>query len=423
MGAIPVHHTDVVDAPWDAAANLKRLGDEPTEQQLRLMHAWVDSDGDPLAKSSYKLPHHMVDTDGNVGAANIKACISAIAALNGARGGVDIPESHRRPVYRHLVAHLLDADIEPPALRKSDFFGECGPERRSGALEIKRLTDEGEFIGLASVFGNVDEGGDVVEPGAFKKTLAERGPEVPILWHHDPTQPIGIGRVEETDEGLLVHGKLELALDEARKAYIRLKRGLVRGLSIGYKTIKDSIEGGVRRLKELRLYEVSLVTFPMNELARVQQVKSDSLSDTFEVAQVWGLRYHLLVSLCDALDAVVADTRVSVDDKDEAIEACIDQFREQYLQHLPRLVAVLHGQYAAIIRAFEESNGRPIGASTRQAIDKSIYSLKALLDGEATQATPPSGAAAGSDEPADDHSLQAGDLKQIADLLRRELPL
>lgn len=144
-------------------------------------------------------------------------------------------------------------------------------------FDVKAVGEEGQFEGLASVYDVKDQGGDIVEKGAFTKTLQERGNEVPILWQHDSGESIGLGVVEETPKGLSIKGQLELDLPEAQSAYIRLKKRLVKGLSIGYKSIpsRTSIEGGVRRLKEVILYEVSLVTFPMNEMAQVTSVKAD----------------------------------------------------------------------------------------------------------------------------------------------------
>lgn len=93
-----------------------QLGDAPPKT-LRKAYAWVDPDGDPGAKSSYKFIHHEVKAGGDVGPANVKACTSGIGVLNGGRGGADIPKSDRQGIYRHLARHLRDAGDEPPDLR------------------------------------------------------------------------------------------------------------------------------------------------------------------------------------------------------------------------------------------------------------------------------------------------------------------
>ncbi len=140
-------------------------------------------------------------------------------------------------------------------------------------LEIKEFGNDGVFTGMASVYGNRDLGGDVVEAGAFSKTLSEKNGEVPILWQHDMREPIGIGKLSDSADGLQIKGELALESPTAVKAYGLLKRGVLKGLSIGYDTIRDEVKDKVRYLKELKLWEVSIVTFPMNELATVQSVK------------------------------------------------------------------------------------------------------------------------------------------------------
>jgi uncharacterized protein len=143
-------------------------------------------------------------------------------------------------------------------------------------FEVKEIVgDAGEFVGLASVFDNVDAGGDLVEHGAFTKTLADKNSSVPVLWAHDPSAIVGIGRLRETQQGLEINGQLVLdSNDIAKKAYALMKAGAVRGLSIGYDVTRSVIQDGIRHLKELKLYEVSLTGFPMNEAAVVTAVKT-----------------------------------------------------------------------------------------------------------------------------------------------------
>ena len=147
--------------------------------------------------------------------------------------------------------------------------------RKDFRFQIKSLNEQGQFSGLASVYGNVDLGGDVVVPGAFQKTLADRGGEVPILFAHDTRQPVGLGKLKDTASGLLIEGQLILDVPKAREAYSLLKARVLKGLSIGYDTVKSDIKAGVRYLRELKLFEISLVTVPMNEQALVTSVKAE----------------------------------------------------------------------------------------------------------------------------------------------------
>lgn len=146
-------------------------------------------------------------------------------------------------------------------------------------LEIKAVGDEGEFEGHASVFGNIDEGNDIVVPGAFKETLKEHkanGTSPAILWQHDPRQPIGTPvDLKEDDKGLRVKGQLVLDVQQAREAHALLKSGAVSGMSIGFMPKKQETdeETGIRKLISVDLWEFSIVTFPMNPRAQVDAVK------------------------------------------------------------------------------------------------------------------------------------------------------
>lgn len=152
------------------------------------------------------------------------------------------------------------------------------------ALETKALTETGEFEGYASTFGNVDLGGDVVEPGAFIESVVRAksdGRAIPMLWQHDQREPIGVWKdISEDSKGLFVRGQLLVDADPlAKRAYGLLKAKALGGLSIGYGVPAGGAEmderrRGVRRLKKLDLREISLVTMPMNVAAKVTTVKS-----------------------------------------------------------------------------------------------------------------------------------------------------
>lgn len=131
---------------------------------------------------------------------------------------------------------------------------------------------EGRVRGYASLFGRLDPAGDVVEPGAFARTLRERGAAgIRMLWQHDPAVPIGRWtRIAEDGAGLVVEGSLALSSARGREAFELVRAGAVDGLSIGFRTRRARREsGGTRRLLDIDLWEVSIVTFPMQSLARL----------------------------------------------------------------------------------------------------------------------------------------------------------
>jgi hypothetical protein len=161
-------------------------------------------------------------------------------------------------------------------------------KHKSGAvLERKEFAfkadaaDDGTFTGYGSVFGNVDGGRDIVAKGAFTdslKRIKAAGDPLPALWQHNYREPIGgFDLLEEDDHGLKVGGfLLKDDVTRAAEAYALMKRRIVKGLSIGYYVLKDSWneKEGIRTLIELELVEISIVTFPMNEEATIDSVKS-----------------------------------------------------------------------------------------------------------------------------------------------------
>jgi HK97 family phage portal protein/HK97 family phage prohead protease len=153
---------------------------------------------------------------------------------------------------------------------------------RDFALSVKAdgVADDGTFEGYGSVYGVVDSYQEVVAPGAFAESLAELNSKqrrVPVLWQHRSDQPIGVyEEITEDETGLFVKGKLLIdAVAQATEAHALMKAGAVTGLSIGYWVRESSFDEktGIRTLMKLDLVEVSLVTFPANDDARVEAVK------------------------------------------------------------------------------------------------------------------------------------------------------
>lgn len=148
-------------------------------------------------------------------------------------------------------------------------------------LNLKSVSDSGEFEGYGSVFGVKDSHDDVVVPGAFTTTLqkwSEKKALPALLWQHRMDEPIGVyTEMKEDDVGLYVRGRLLIDDDPlAKRAHAHMKAGSLTGLSIGY-ILKDweyDREKGVFLLKEIDLWEVSLVTFPSNDEARISDVKN-----------------------------------------------------------------------------------------------------------------------------------------------------
>jgi HK97 family phage prohead protease len=139
------------------------------------------------------------------------------------------------------------------------------------------LSADGAVEGYASLFGEVDAARDMVMPGAFTHTLKQRGlRKIPMLFQHDPSEPVGVWlELAEDFRGLRARGRLIPDVSRARELLSLMRAGAVDGLSIGYRTVRGQIDPKtrVRRLYQVDLWEISIVTFPLLSGARVSAVK------------------------------------------------------------------------------------------------------------------------------------------------------
>lgn len=147
-------------------------------------------------------------------------------------------------------------------------------------FSIKAVSDGGHIEGYGSVFGVKDSYSDIVAKGAFAKSLAEhktKGSMPALLWQHRMDEPIGVWEaMEEDDNGLMVKGRLALETVRGKEAHVLMKMGALTGLSIGFysKEWMYDRESDIRTLTEIDLWEVSPVTFPANQAAKITAVKS-----------------------------------------------------------------------------------------------------------------------------------------------------
>jgi len=155
-----------------------------------------------------------------------------------------------------------------------------GREVRSFALQIKAAGDDGTVEGYGSVFGVRDNYDDVIAKGAFVQSLKDHkaaGTMPAMLWQHDADKPIGVWtEMVEDEKGLRIKGQLAMETVKGKEAHALLKMGALNGLSIGFMSKEWAYDRDteVRTLTAIDLWEVSLVTFPANEKARVTNVKS-----------------------------------------------------------------------------------------------------------------------------------------------------
>lgn len=172
--------------------------------------------------------------------------------------------------------------IKPYEIKETpEFKGDMG----APVSEVKFLDeDSGTFEGYASIFNEVDNGRDVVVPGAFAESLTKRPAKtIKMLWQHRSDKPIGKwDEIAEDGRGLRVKGRLFTGLQQGRECYELMKEGVLDSLSIGYRTLDDKVElvngHRVRQLLKMDLREISIVTFPMLESAKISGIKSIQLA-------------------------------------------------------------------------------------------------------------------------------------------------
>ena len=166
-----------------------------------------------------------------------------------------------------------------------DGICQCDTELKKLVFEseIKAENNKGIFTGYGSIFGNEDRGNDIMQKGAFTKSLVNRPvSKVKMLYQHKTDEPIGVfTEIYEDSKGLFVKGQLAMGTQRGREAYELLKMGALDGMSIGFRADPEKQgynenKRGVRTLKEVDLMEISLVTFPMNESALIETVKGNA---------------------------------------------------------------------------------------------------------------------------------------------------
>lgn len=288
----------------------------------------------------------------------------------------------------------------------SDFTG-GSKETKEFAFDLKEVSEEGTFSGMLSIYNEIDLGGDSVQPGAFDKSLAESNYEIPCQWQH--RDPIGMLKVTPVEKGLWVDGQLALAtlpngtpmVPEAYKALALMRAKVVKGLSIGYKALKAPFEEGVRKLKEVRLLEGSIVTFPMLPIAQVVSVKADGQKEAFEDElyrlQIMASRYQMMEALGRSLDTILYASDLAATDKLSQSQAAVERFSTLYISMLPDFMSECgmdegegDGEDAGgesvpkSAPPIESKAGRTISAATAERLRSAIDILQSLLGDSTT---------------------------------------
>ena len=289
-GAIRVHHTATSEDAWDAGSNEKRLRLDATEFYYRKAYGWQDPDGEEDVKESYKFIHHEVTGDGNVGPASVKACQAGIDNLN--RGRTKIPSGDKTGVYRHLAAHLADAEVEPAPLKPTERAEDLREVRtyNTDDLELRVVRKEGQPVtieGYAIIYDKLSE-----DLGFFREKIAKgaatralKTSDARALFNHDPNWVLGRESsktliLTETDKGVYMKVIPPDTQSVRDRVLIPIERRDIREQSFGFNVSKDSWDERskvpIRTVEEMsRIWDVSPVTFAAYEDTDVV-VKNDT---------------------------------------------------------------------------------------------------------------------------------------------------
>ena len=216
--------------------------------------------------------------------------------------------------------------------------------KRNFPLHIRNIDDTGIVEGYASVFDVVDSYNDVIAPGAFNRTLkswAASGRMIPVLWQHEMDNPIGVTlEAAEDEKGLAVKAQLVTEVGQAREAFALAKAGALGGMSIGFSIPNKASDGqsamvydDVRKvtiIREVKLFEYSLVTFPANEAATIDSVKAAAQA-LEEATEAFTLHYKDTVSLLREMRTLLEAGQRSARttrNEDDALSAVLNEARQ-----------------------------------------------------------------------------------------------
>jgi len=263
--------------------------------------------------------------------------------------------------------------------------------RKQFDFKVKEVTAEGLLTGYASVFGVLDSDSEVVDKGAFKRTLDHKKGVVPVLWQHDRTRPVGWGQsAEEDSHGLAVKFQLLLDTEAGRYAFEFAKKGMELGgkvgLSIGFRVPANGsyVKDNVRHFREVELLEYSVVTFPANVEAAITGVKRGALPQKgkamdFNSAlaaqaveqELYKERWNIESALDDAMEACMEDDTMALQEKQSAAADNISQYAVALTDWWQRKLAAEATEEPAA------KAGRAISAATAKSLAQALDHITA----------------------------------------------
>jgi len=299
-------------------------------ERYALFHLGKDTDQKPETKAYYKYPYGKGSS----------VYMSALRAIRGRSA-----QQEHTSVF-NVAGRLLALAKQKTENRTMIIVNYKEVEFRNFVpkLEIREDGDEYMFEGYAVTWDSVDSYDSTFKIGAFKKTISERGDRIKILWNHNTDEPIGkIIEIREDKKGLFVRGKLTKGVAKAEDVYKNLQAGVIDTLSFGFTPLQSKKVDGIRQITEVKLYEVSPVTFEANDTAQItdvreQEKRSEGFNETLKERRV----RHEGGKICDALWETLWD--IWYTDEQETLiprlDIVLSTFHATYLQWAKEYIAM-----------------------------------------------------------------------------------
>ena len=300
-------------------------------ERYALFHLGKDTDQKPETKAYYKYPYGKGSS----------IYMSALRAIRGRSA-----QQEHTSVF-NAAGRLLALAKQKTENRKM-IVNNKEVEFRNFVPQVEVRADGNEYMfeGYAVTWDSVDSYDSTFQAGAFKKTISERGDRIKILWNHNTNEPIGkIIEIREDKKGLFVRGKLTEGVAKAEDVYKNLQAGVIDTLSFGFTPLQSKKVEGIRHITEVKLYEVSPVTFEANDTAQITDVRDDKqeerAEDFNETLEEFRIRYDG-GKICDAMWETLWD--IWYTDEQETVipklDIALSAFHAAYLQWAKDYIAM-----------------------------------------------------------------------------------
>lgn len=269
-------------------------------------------------------------------------------------------------------------------------------EKKSFKFQVKEFNEEtGEFEGIASAYRkSPDKVKDIVDQGAFTKTIQENTGGIMLTFPpHNMDSPVGSGPIEESKDGLVVRGTILRGIQKGEEAYLLMKAGVIKTLSIGYEAVKWEIKNGVRHLQEIKLYEVGLVpgSLAADDMAVIKQnVKAMTFNEALTNEELMNKLWRIFNTMENVILGIMRDENET--DKASALRTAVSEFSETFNGWID--VMDNSGYFKSIQPIPEIKSGRLRFIPNKEKVSNAVDALSALLTEtedytEPGKATPP----------------------------------